>query len=357
MQPTLRFAATIVHENWRKNHRHHGLFAALRCANGMRQLRASAGRPAKPERDEVDCVTFSVVPNLTGLWAKVMQNAIPGGKARIWIGDCSGGFGPTHHFAKRIHAKPLINYLHGLKLDLFFQKFVRSEFFVISDDDVFWVDDTPWRWAMEQFQKDPKLAVVSLVPRMRFTWDLGGKEHQPMGSYCLVIRREIWLNERLSFEAVREPSPSKGSYEGLYDTCDFANVELIKRGYNIAIAPPEIRDHLAAFKGVSSATLRIQKDPGGGYAKVYDDGPIPIVETCLVARELKQIVAAVAPAGHCPDLMDPELMDRAERELAPMLTPEERTVVEARVQSLTARIARGVLDGASNASAAGARSR
>ena len=305
----------------------------------MWYLRNLDGLPEDAASDGVDCVTFSVVPNLTGLWAKVMRRAIPGGKARIWIGDCSGGFGAAHHFVEGIQAEPLVNYLHGEKLDLFVQKFVRSEFFVISDDDVFWVDQTPWKWAMEQFERDPKLAVVSLVPRMRFTWDLDGREHQPMGSYCLIIRRDIWLKEELSFEAVPEPSPSKGSYAGHFDTCDFANVELIKRGYNISIAPPEIRDHLAAFKGVSSATLRIQKDPAAGYAREYDDGPIPIVETCLVARELRKIIAAVAPAGHASDLMHPELMERAERALAPMLTSEQRAVVDARVNGLCARIA------------------
>lgn len=339
MVPSFHEAAELMLANWRKNHRHHGLLAAPRCCYGMSSLRRMSPLPELPRDEGVDCVTFSVVPNLTALWARVMKAAIPGGKARIWIGDCSGGFSASHHFAPGIRAFPIINYLHGLKLDVFFEKFVRSEYFAISDDDVFWVDQTPWQWAMEQFSRDPKLAVVSLVPRMRFTWDLGGREHRPMGSYCLIIRREIWKKEGLSFQAVPKPSPSKGSYAGLYDTCDFANVQLIERGYNIAIAPPEIRDHLAAFKGVSSAALRIQKDPPAGYAQEFRDGPIPMVETCLAARELSRIVRSVAPPGHNPELVDPALAQRAEHALGPMLTAGERSVIEARVQELTARIA------------------
>lgn len=345
--PGARYTYSLVLDNWRKNYRHHGgLAAVIRCSLGMWRLMRRAPLPEQAEPGGIDCVTFSVVPNLTALWARLMRAAIPDGRARVWIGDCSGGFGPSHHFTSGVHAVPMINYLHGLKLDLFLEKFIRSEFFVVSDDDVFWLDETPWRWAMQAFARDPKLAVVSLVPRERFTWELNGQQYQPMGSYCLVVRRAIWLREKLSFQAVPKPSPSQSSYAGHYDTCDLANVELIQRGYHIAIAPPEIRNHLAVFKGISNAILRVQKAPEQGYAQAFGDGPAPMVQACMVADQLADIIRTVAPQHRPATLADPELLARAEAELTPLLNAAEVARLRDRVEELCARVRTAALAGA-----------
>lgn len=337
--PGIVESCLLVHQNWRKNHRHHGgALAVGRCCLGTLAL-AVRPRSKSGVRPGVDCVTFSVVPNLTALWAKLMERAIPGEATRIWIGDSSGGFSASHHLAPNIRSFALINYLQGFKLDLFSNKFLRSKYLVVSDDDVLWLDETPWRWAVEQMERDPSVAVVSLLPRTRFHWDLNGVMHQPMGSYCLVVRRSTWMREGLSFQAVPKPSPSTGSYAGLYDTCDFANVALIKAGHRIVIAPPEIRDHLAGFKGISSAILRIQKDPPEGYAKAFGDGAGPIVETCLVAKALKPIIESLAAAGHRAELADPALIERAERELAPLVPAPELAEIRSRVNRLVAKVA------------------
>lgn len=336
--PGFRETSMLLHQNWRKNHRHHGgVLAVGRCCLGSVSLALRRGLAAST-REGVDCVTFSVVPNLTALWAKLMERAIPGDRTRVWIGDSSGGFTKGHCLSAKIRAFPLINYLQGLKLDLFAEKFLRSEFFVVSDDDVLWLDETPWQWAMEQMARDSSVAVASLLPRERFHWNLNGAMHQPMGSYCLVVRRSAWLREQLSFQAVPKPSPSTGSYAGLYDTCDFANVALIKAGYRIAIAPPDIRAHLAAFNGVSLAILRIQKDPPEGYANAYGDGAARVVETCLIARALKPLLQSVSAPGHASDLANPVLIERAERELTPLVPAEQLSEMRSRVERFARRI-------------------
>ncbi len=338
--PTLKQTVDLLRDNWRKNHRHHGgLTAVARCGYGAWSLKARAPLAEDQGSSGVDCVTFSVVPNLTALWAVMMKRAIPDSRARIWVGDCSGGFDKVRAIAPGVRHFPMVNYLHGLKLDIFLNNFLRSEFVVVSDDDVFWLSQEPWRWAMEEFAKDPATAVVALVPRSRFQWNLDGRQYQPMGSYCLIVRRSTWLKESLSFQAVPKPSPSASSYGGLYDTGDFANVELIKRGYRVAIAPGEIRDHLAGFKGISSAVLRIQKDPPEGYAAAYGDGPEPIVETCLVARKLKRVIEQYAPPAHSADLASSDLIERAYRELLPLVEPDQLAIIEDRVSILTKRIA------------------
>lgn len=336
--PGAKYSVDLVRQNWQKNYRHQGgLSAVARCCLGMYKLLNMPALPEASASGHIDCVSFSVVPNLTRLWARLMARAVPDGNAKIWIGDCSGGFHTKSLERLPVRDFPLINYLHGWKLDLFFQKFIRSELFVVSDDDIFWLNDKPWRWAAAQFAQDPNLAVVSLSPRQRFKWELDGQEHQPMGSYCLVIRRDIWLKEQLSFQAVPEPSPSRGSYAGLYDTCDFANVELIKRGYRISIAPPHITSELAGFKGVSSAVLRIQKDPPEGYGVAYSDGPVPIVETCLIARQLLPILRHFS-IDQDFNLLDPVLTERAEREMMPFLEPGKYEELQTRVSGMVKRI-------------------
>jgi hypothetical protein len=87
---------------------------------------------------------------------------------------------------------------------------------------------------------------------------LRGKVDVAMGSYCLIVRREMWLHEGLSFQMAQP----EGKYNWFYDTADLANVQLIERGYHIAIAPPEIREHMATLEAISTWTLKIQKYRG-----------------------------------------------------------------------------------------------
>jgi hypothetical protein len=86
-----------------------------------------------------------------------------------------------------------------------------------------------------------------------------------MGSYCLLIRREIWLKEKLSFRTVHQPSINPKSYRAEYDTADFANVELIRRGYRVLIAPLDLRSHLYICHGISGTLLEAQSYSGRNF--------------------------------------------------------------------------------------------
>lgn len=253
---------TLPHlwREWRRNHAHQGgIFALLRCLRGTLQLQhARWASQAGQNSGRVESVTFSVVPGMTFLWVVLMQ-AILGERDNILIGDCSGG-GRWEFPRATVRVLPLLNHAHGDKLDLFMHKVCSAPFVVVSDDDVFWLSDTPLRWALAQFEVDDRLAVVSLMPRDSVSSVLQGKVEQPMGSYCLIIRRDIWIKEGLSFRIV-QPPPEEG-YDWFYDTADFANVELLRRGYHIAIAPAEIRQHLSCLEGISTWTLKIQKHKG-----------------------------------------------------------------------------------------------
>ena len=89
-------------------------------------------------------------------------------------------------------------YAHGEKLDLFLQKVCSSKFILICDDDIFWLDQSPIAWALDKLKEDPKTVVVSLMPRGHSSELMQEKVGRPMGSYCLVINRELWLKENLS---------------------------------------------------------------------------------------------------------------------------------------------------------------
>ncbi len=274
---------------------------------------------------------------MTAIWIAFIQRAISAGAKRIIVGDCSGGFRHAHQPDAETTVLPFLNYNHGVKLDTFMAKVCRGEYVVISDDDVFWLDRLPWDWAMDQFKASPRLAIVSLVPRERFTWSVNGKIHEPMGSYCLILRREIWLREDLSFKQVARANPNPKSYQGQFDTADFANLELLRRGYEIVVAPPEIRSHLAIFKGLSSGILRIQKDLEDGFMGEVFDKPETLLYVAYAARGLGQIAAKLWP-GCTPHLVSPRLLNKVESALEPLLAQDKIEEIHVAVNSQLERM-------------------
>ena len=251
----------FIIKEWRKNYRYQkGIVSLARCLMGTaRLLTNNSGRRERDLNPKVDCITFSVLPKLTALWAIFIEHAIPSQPRRVIVGDCSGEFCALDG-NQLLTVFPLLNYPHGTKLDLFIEKVCTAEYVVVCDDDVFWLDTLPWQWAISQFESDPKISVVSLMPRDHVSSVLKDKVTTPMGSYCLILRREIWLREDLSFKIVYPP-PEEG-YDWFYDTADYANLELLKRGYRVVIAPPEIRKHLVTFEGISQWGLKIQESSG-----------------------------------------------------------------------------------------------
>jgi len=288
-------------------------------------------RNGTPE-PKVNCVTFSVVPRLTALWAVFIERAIFSRPLEVFIGDCSGGYRPLTS-TPLIRVFPLFNYTHGTKLDLFLRKVCRAPYVVINDDDVFWLDETPWEWALAQFEKDPSVAVVSLVPRERVTGVLKGKVDQPMGSHCLVLRRKIWLKEALSFKIVN-PQPDE-DFGWIYDTADYANVELIRRGYKVIIAPPEVRAHLVAFDGTSAWALKIQENSGKILKNLAGIGVRheKAFRTILVTRGLSDVLATYYPEKGGSQLCPSQLLAEAERTCQGLLSQQGMCEIGREVES------------------------
>lgn len=338
MDPSVLDTLALARANWNKNYRHHGgVSAAVRCWLGTARLKSMADLCEVADGESLDCISCSVIPLLTSLWAHLTRRAVWESQSRFIIGDCSGGFARNHRLTPKAEVWPMINEFHGDKVDLLMSRRATSAFVLVSDDDVFWLDSTPWKWAMEQFARDPNLAVASLVPRERFTWTINGREYQPMGSYNLIIRRSIWTREKLSLRPLPIPSPSAASHNGHYDTADFANCELLKRGYNIAIAPPEVRSRMVAFKALSSGLLVLQKDPAVRQKENAGHSMVDLLRCARIARGLAGVIASLNWGERRPLVPEP-LLAEFERLALNKLPWAERNAVFCEVDTAIARI-------------------
>jgi hypothetical protein len=288
----------LFKNNWKGNYRYHGgWMSAIKCFWGMLE---SLDRPIHPNsfRDQLDILTFSIVPSLTLVWLAVVRKIHLQLRVKIFIGDCSGGIRTKNKdFLGDVNILPLQNEAHGQKLDYFFARVCQAEYVLVCDDDIFFLDASPLEWGLLQMQADPNLAVVSFVPRERFTWEINQQEYIPMGSYCLLIRREIWLKEELSFRTVHRPSINPKSYQGEYDTADFANVELIRRGYRILITPPDLRSHIHISKGVSGTLWEVQSYSDGDFQEHFSH-PLDITYANLsFVKEISVLAERIYPAA------------------------------------------------------------
>jgi hypothetical protein len=315
--------ATLFQKNWSNNYRYHGGWkSATRCILGTL---ASFTRPALPINycDQLDVLTFSFLPSLTLIWLASISKLHLQRYPRIIIGDCSGGiWAKGKELPKFVNIFPFQNDAHGQKLDRFLLHYCKTEVVLVCDDDVFFLDAVPLAWGLSQLHSDPSIAVVSFVPRQRFTWKINQQEYIPMGSYCLLIRRDLWLKEKLSFRTVHQPSISPESYRGEYDTADFANVELLRRGYRVLIASPEIQAHLHISKGVSSALWEIQAQPELNSLEYLSRPREEIYTNLLFVRGIGDLVEEIFPriAQNSPEWKS--LLERSIDVLNERLSPE-----------------------------------
>ncbi len=258
-----------VVSDWNSVYKHNGGAGALvRSAVGTAKVILSPGSD-NTDTAEIEALTFSVVPNLTAMWSLLVSHALSGMKHRIIVGDCSGGYRSKRGSKETVYA--VYNFLHGRKLDYFIRNVCRAEYVLISDDDIMWVSDEPVRYALGVLNANPKCAVVSLKPRSELSSVMRERVDIAMGSFCLVIRRSVWLKERLSFRIARPPR--EGKYDWFYDTADKANIRLIELGYDIDIAPESIRNTLVTIEGASTWTLKIHKH-NGNIAPLIENIPV-----------------------------------------------------------------------------------
>lgn len=335
----MRTFLRLLRDDWRKNYRYHGGWRALaRCWRGDARLRRGHAGAEPAAAPRLDVTVFSVVPEMSALWAAAFERVAAVRPRRVLLGDCSGGLG---HGTGDTTIVPLLNRHHGEKLDLFFDRLCRAEVVLVTDDDIFWLDDEPLAWALERLAAEPDVAVVALRPKEVLSSVLRGKVERAMGS-VLFIRREIWTREELAFRTVHPPHTDDMKWH--YDTGEHAQVELERRGYRVLFGPEELRRHLVDFEGVSSWTLKMQKYDGDLRPAVAG---VPVrqekaLQTVFVLRGLAEILAGLG-LGERSRIVPAAILDRAqgvcEELLGPARAAELRREIEASIGRLRERLA------------------
>jgi len=257
MQSTRSFPKNVVdtvftaRRAFRDIHRFEGRRGLLTCCLG------EFGRGDMGSNEtELTIVTFTICPQMARLWhyraARTFGRLAP----NYAIIDSTGILRrPQFHSTRLI---PMLNHQHGIKIDRILQR-VRSKYVLICDDDIFFIGLAGIEWALKQFEQSENVVAVSLKPRKRFKWTLNANEYTPMGTYCLLLRPDVIRREKLSFVPVHQPSPTPLSYKGEYDTGDFANVELLQRGYAIHALPQHLQEETyVAFHGMSVVILKMR---------------------------------------------------------------------------------------------------
>ena len=266
----------------------------------------------------------------------------------ITVGDCSGGINIKFDQSK-VRCIPFLNLDHGKKLDIFINKVCDSEFVLICDDDIFFIDSSSINYALKRFDENPKLAAISLFPRpdskkrikeysqIYSNRKTENKINDLIGSYCFVIRKKIWVEEGLSFQQVKPKNWRKvGNF---FDTCDFANYQLIELGYKIKIAPKEFKENLIVFTSLSLWGLRIQHSRGRINSVIRDrpDEYEKAYQTALTLLHLQKAIKSIKEFGNVT-LIDTSFilktLEQCELKLSPNILNEINHNIKSKLNKL-----------------------
>lgn len=321
------------------NYRHQGLPALTRCLVGTQKI--LSGKPFPGEPTGMDVLSFTILPEVIALWERSISLSLGELPKQIIIGDGSGNYRPEADRQSRV--LPIYNFSHGTKLDTFVSQVCVSDFVLISDDDIFWTDAAAVKWALDCFDQDPKLAAVSFHPRPHLIPQLRGVVSEAMGSYAILIRRDVWLKENLSFQ-IYKPDDWKqiGNY---FDVADYANLLLVQRGYHVISAPEELRQTLIPFYGTSMWALKILASKGDINRVVYAHRPDEhkkAYRTALALLGFRGLLSQLEMKGVKP-LVPAVYLHRTLEEAAKSLDQQTRDAVDEDIQSKLALLSKRLL--------------
>jgi hypothetical protein len=199
---------------------------------------------------------MNILPPMMTVWYHCARKYL-GNSVDITIFDCSGKLDPAEVPGARV--QKFLNLYAATKCDEFLYHIAKNRRIGwICDDDVFFVGGTPLKILEREFQ-NPKTASVSFRPRMWWHYEMDGKRIWPSGSYCLALNREIFVEKEHLSLAPRDGNPhpaDRGRPPGRYDTFDYANEQLLKKGYTCSIlSEAEQKECIAGFSGISGAVM------------------------------------------------------------------------------------------------------
>jgi hypothetical protein len=316
-------------DEWQKVYRFNGGWKTeLECLVGAWRVKQGKNKTIS-QVGQLDAVTFSVVPKMTAVWANFSLRIARQVPMRILIADSAGSLPQVLPQQPGMQIFPVFNYHHAHKLDMFVYQVCKAPYVLVSDDDIFWLGSEAIRWALEQFEDNPNLAVVSLLPKNETPDLLKDKVQQPMGS-LFMLRRSIWLKEKLSFAV--DKSPLKlGLW--IYDTGEKAQTQLLERGYDIVYLPEPLRQDFVALKGISTWVLKAQKHRGNLRSHIQEHVGLQekVFQMLVSARRLGAMFSKIYPQYPDANLTHPIFLDKVEHLCRELLDVETMNAIESEI--------------------------
>jgi hypothetical protein len=220
-------------------------------------MRTLAGFERLPDRATPVVLTFSVFEDFARVWHRFITKAL-GDKWQVVIGDSSGRMDARKFPGAKIIRVPNFLY-HGRKIDLFLRHVIGGQpVFLFDDDKYLLFDPLPYLGRLAS----PDVAAVSLCPRRWFQFEVNGVRHDPMGSFALLFKSGVFFKEKLAFQSPKDALSShkvfaEGSkHQPGYDTADYANEQLLLRGYRIET---ECHEGIIGFDGMTAPRLLLRR--------------------------------------------------------------------------------------------------
>jgi hypothetical protein len=202
--------------------------------------------------------TCSIYPDLTRVWYHFVRRYTDPSAVTTVIYDCGSRLRAEHFPGARIVRHR--NVEHGIKIDHCVRETVETPLLFLSDDDTFILSEKTEPRAASALMDDERAAAFSYKPRGWWEWEIGAERHPVMGSYSLVFKPEIFRSEELSFKSRPTKDPRIGNDRGYYDTADWANEQLLNRGYRVVTIPDDERNGLLrSYSAVSSGFVNFAR--------------------------------------------------------------------------------------------------
>lgn len=201
----------------------------------------------------VTLLTFTIYPDLARVWYYFAEKFSESRDTNIVIVDCCGLLKPQ--LFPRAQVIPFCNFSHARKIDYFLRYEISARYVWLCDDDVMMVNRGAFQEGRDRFANVPNLAVISFAPR---GWNLviDNKTYRGMGSYSILFDRQTFIGEDLSFSPVQTQNRQVGRSAGYYDTADYANEQLIRRGYLVETREANLK-YVLGFVGTSVTMLAL----------------------------------------------------------------------------------------------------
>jgi hypothetical protein len=199
--------------------------------------------------------------------------------------------------------------LHPLKLDYFFRHYLGSELVLVSDDDSFLFNSNYLYMALKSFESRPRLAAYSFYTRKEWQFNINGKRISPIGIYSVIYNREIITQENLRFNITKQMNPHN---QRCYDSGDYLNEMLLRRGYEVLSLPEEIRSQFIGGFTASSMHRIFQwgfsRDDLSRYfteicTKEYDTRIVYIINSFYTATKISKLYEKIYNINGSPPVI------------------------------------------------------